>query len=87
MPETPYLIDSNILLRWVKPDDRDYVSHNDYGVQVNDARLAAAMRVHGIERVLTFQRARLGSVSGHPSRSPPDTPDQETIVAPPIARS
>jgi hypothetical protein len=24
MPGTPYLIDSNILLRWVKPDDRDY---------------------------------------------------------------
>ena len=54
MPETPYLIDSNILLRWVKPDDRDYVSHNVSGVQVHDARLAAAMRVHGIQRVLTF---------------------------------
>ena len=24
MPGTPYLVDSNILLRWVKPDDRDY---------------------------------------------------------------
>jgi predicted nucleic acid-binding protein len=24
MPRTPYLVDSNILLRWVKPDDRDY---------------------------------------------------------------
>ena len=24
MPRTRYLIDSNILLRWVKPDDRDY---------------------------------------------------------------
>lgn len=24
MPGTPYLIDSNILLRWVKPDDHDY---------------------------------------------------------------
>jgi predicted nucleic acid-binding protein len=30
------------------------VSHNVSGVQVHDARLAAAMRVHGIERVLTF---------------------------------
>ena len=24
MTGTPYLIDSNVLLRWVKPDDRDY---------------------------------------------------------------
>ena len=129
MAGTPYLIDSNILLRWVKPDDRDYplvvsaidailgdggvlcytsqnvaefwntctrpldqngfglspqetdpraklfedrlqllpdsvavhqewrsllVSHNVSGVQVHDARLAAAMHVHGIQRVLTF---------------------------------
>jgi len=129
MPATPYLLDSNILLRWVKPDDRDYplvvsaidailrdggilcytsqnvaefwntctrpldqngfglspqetdrrarafeerlqllpdsvavhqewrallVSHNISGVQVHDARLAAAMRVHGIKRILTF---------------------------------
>jgi len=129
MPGTRYLIDSNILLRWVKPDDRDYplvvsaidailadggvlcytsqnvaefwntctrpldqngfalspqetdrrarafedklqflpdsmaihqewrallVSQNVSGVQVHDARLAAAMRVHGIQRVLTF---------------------------------
>jgi predicted nucleic acid-binding protein len=129
MPGTLYLIDSNILLRWVKPDDRDYplvvsaidtilgdggvlcytsqnvaefwntctrpldqngfalspqetdrrarafehklqllpdsvavhqewrallVGHNVSGVQVHDARLAAAMRVHGIQRILTF---------------------------------
>jgi hypothetical protein len=24
MAETPYLVDSNILLRWVKPNHRDY---------------------------------------------------------------
>jgi hypothetical protein len=24
MAETPYLVDSNILLRWVKPDHNDY---------------------------------------------------------------
>ncbi len=24
MPGAPYLVDSNVLLRWVKPDDRDY---------------------------------------------------------------
>ncbi|MGO8815677.1 MAG: type II toxin-antitoxin system VapC family toxin [Terriglobia bacterium] len=129
MPANRYLVDSNILLRWVKPDDRDYplvvaaidailadggalsytsqnvaefwntctrpldqngfalspqetdrrarafedrlqllpdsvavhlewrallVSHNVSGVRVHDARLAAAMRVHGIKYVLTF---------------------------------
>ena len=24
MPGMPYLVDSNVLLRWIKPDDRDY---------------------------------------------------------------
>ncbi len=129
MAETPYLVDSNVLLRWVKPDHRDYpsivsamddvlrhdgvlcytsqnvaefwnactrpVDRNGYGlspketdrlakffeeklrllpdnlavheewrkllvvqnvsgVQVHDARLVAAMRVHGVKRILTF---------------------------------
>jgi predicted nucleic acid-binding protein len=129
MAETPYLVDSNILLRWVKPDHSDYptivsatdsilrqdgvlrytsqniaefwnactrpldrngydlspqntnrkaislegklrllpesptvheewrrlvVTHNVLGVQVHDARLVAAMRVHGVKRILTF---------------------------------
>jgi predicted nucleic acid-binding protein len=129
MAETPYLLDSNILLRWVKPDHRDYpvivsatdailrrngilcytsqnvaefwnacarpVNRNGFGlspqetdrkarffedalrllpespaiheewrkllvtcgvsgVQVHDARLAAAMHVYGVKRVLTF---------------------------------
>lgn len=30
------------------------VAHNVSGVQVHDARLVAAMRVHGIRRILTF---------------------------------
>ncbi len=129
MAETPYLVDSNVLLRWVKPDHSDYpaivsatdailrhdgilcytsqnvaefwnactrpVDRNGYGlspqetdhrarffeeqlrllpdslavheewrkllvtqsvsgVQVHDARLVAAMRVHGVKRILTF---------------------------------
>lgn len=129
MAGTPYLIDSNVLLRWVKPDDRDYplvvsaighilrsgavlcytsqnvaefwstctrpidrngfglspqeadrrakifegrlrllpdsntvheewrnliVRHNVSGVQVHDARLVAAMRVHNVKKILTF---------------------------------
>ena len=124
-----YLVDSNILLRWIKPDDRDYalvvsaieialrngavlcytsqnvgefwntctrpverngygltpmeadrraaifelklrllpdslavhqewrrllVTQNVSGIQVHDARLVAAMRVHGLGRILTF---------------------------------
>jgi predicted nucleic acid-binding protein len=129
MAETPYLVDSNILLRWVKSDHSDYshivsamdailkrdgalcytsqnvaefwnactrpvdrngyglspqetdfrarlfeerlrllpdsiavheewrkllVTHSVSGVQVHDARLVAAMRVHGVKRILTF---------------------------------
>jgi len=129
MAETPYLLDSNILLRWVKPGHRDYpvilsaieailrrdgvlcytsqnvaefwnactrpverngygltpqeadrrarffeerlrllpdtpavheewrrilVAHSVAGVQVHDARLVAAMRVHGVRCILTF---------------------------------
>jgi len=129
MAEVPYLVDSNILLRWVKPDHVDYprivvatdvilrhegvlcytsqnvaefwnactrpvdrngyglspqatdhrarffegklrllvdslavheewrkllVTHSVSGVQVHDARLVAAMRVHGVQRILTF---------------------------------
>jgi len=129
MAETPYLVDSNILLRWVKPDHSDYraivsatdailrqggvlcytsqnvaefwnactrpLDRNGYGlspqetdrkarffedtlrllpdtpaihqewrkllvtcsvsgVQVHDARLVAAMRVHAVRCVLTF---------------------------------
>lgn len=129
MAETPYLVDSNVLLRWVKPDHSDYpaiaaaieallrrdgllcytsqnvaefwnactrptdrngyglspqetdrrarffedrlrllpdnlavheewrrllVSYNVSGVQVHDARLVAAMQVHDVKRILTF---------------------------------
>jgi predicted nucleic acid-binding protein len=129
MAGTLYLLDSNILLRWVKPDHNDYplvvsaidiilrreevlcytsqnvsefwntctrpldrngyalspqetdrrakffedklrllpdslavheewrkllVTHGVSGVQVHDARLAAAMRVYGVKRILTF---------------------------------
>lgn len=131
MAGTPYLIDSNILLRWVQPSDPDYqavaaalaalveqqailcytsqnlaefwnactrpvdrngyglsptetdirarafesllqllpeslsvhqewrrliVAHDVSGVQVHDARLVAAMRVHGVKRVLTLNQ-------------------------------
>lgn len=129
MAETPYLVDSNVLLRWVKPNHSDYpvivsatdailqhggvlcftsqnvgefwnactrpLNRNGYGlspeqtdhlakffeerlrllpdslavheewrrllvayhvsgVQVHDARLVAAMRIHRVDRILTF---------------------------------
>ena len=129
MAPTPYLVDTNVLLRWLKPEDRDYplvvsaidiilqrsavlcftsqnvaefwntctrplarngyglspqetdsrvryfeermqllpdsltvhqewrkllVSHSVSGVQVHDARLVAAMRVHDVKQILTF---------------------------------
>jgi predicted nucleic acid-binding protein len=138
MAETTYLVDSNILLRWVKPDHSDYpaivsatdailrqegtlcytsqnvakfwntctrplerngyglstletdrkarffeeklsllsdgpavheewrkllVTHNVLGVQVHDARLVAAMRVHGVKRILTFNSKDFGRYS------------------------
>jgi predicted nucleic acid-binding protein len=131
MAGTPYLVDSNVLLRWVKPDDQDYplvvlaidtvlqggavlcytsqnvaefwntctrpIDRNGYGltpaeadrraklfeenlrllpdslpvhqqwrsllvtysvsgVQVHDARLIAAMLVHGVRHILTFNQ-------------------------------
>jgi predicted nucleic acid-binding protein len=135
MPNGAYLIDSNILIRWVKPDDRDYflvnrvienliqqggrltytsqnlaefwntctrplnrngyglsteeadlraevienaldilpdslavhrewrkliVAHRVSGAQVHDARLVAAMHVHGVKRILTFNGRDFG---------------------------
>ncbi len=145
MGETPYLVDSNVLLRWVKPDHNDYpsivsateailrrdgilcytsqnvaefwnactrpadrngyglsaqeadrrarifeaklrflpdtlavhqewrkllVTHSVSGVQVYDARLVAAMQVHGVKRILTFNHkdfARYTSIEAvHP---------------------
>jgi predicted nucleic acid-binding protein len=129
MAPTPYLVDTNVLLRWLKPEDRGYplvvsaidiilqrsavlcytsqnvaefwntctrplarngyglspqeadsrvryfeermqlladsltvhqewrtllVSHSVSGVQVHDARLVAAVRVHGVKQILTF---------------------------------
>jgi predicted nucleic acid-binding protein len=138
MTGTPILVDSNVLLRWVKPDDRDYplvvsaidqilrrravlcytsqniaefwntctrpvelngfslspqetdrrarlfedrlrllpdneavhhewrrllVTYNVSGVQVHDARLVAAMRVHGLKHILTFNVKDFGRYS------------------------
>lgn len=132
MSNALYLLDSNILIRWIQPDDHDYalvksaldlllqqqsilcytsqnlaefwnactrpmdrngygltpqeadhrarileshlrllpdsieahqewrrllVTHNVSGAQVHDARLVAMMRVHGVQRILTFHVA------------------------------
>lgn len=139
MPGTSYLVDSNVLLRWIKPDDRDYplvvsaielalqrgavlcytsqnvgefwntctrplarngyglspqeadrratffedklrllpdtlavhqewrkllVAHHVSGVQVHDARLVAAMRVHTVSWILTFNEKDFARYSG-----------------------
>jgi predicted nucleic acid-binding protein len=45
LPDTP-----DIHFEW----RRLLVTHNVSGVQVHDARLAAAMHVHGVKRILTF---------------------------------
>jgi len=149
MAATQYLVDSNILLRWVKPDHSDYplvvsaidaivrrgnvlgytsqnvgefwnactrpvdrngygltpqetdrrakffetrlrllpdslavheewrrliVAHDVSGVQVHDARLAAAKRVHGVARILTFNNRDFARFHGieaiHPRAVP-----------------
>lgn len=36
------------------------VTHSVHGVRVHDARLVAAMNVHGIQRILTFNAADFG---------------------------
>ncbi|MFI5090103.1 MAG: type II toxin-antitoxin system VapC family toxin [Terriglobales bacterium] len=153
MAGTPYLLDSNVLLRWVKPDDRDYplvvsaidailrqgavlcytsqnvaefwntctrpidrngyglspreadrrarlfedrlkllpdspavhqewrtllVTSNVSGVQVHDARLVAAMAVHSVKRILTFNEkdfARYPAIEAiHPRAVPGQRP-------------
>jgi predicted nucleic acid-binding protein len=48
------------------------VAHNISGVQVHDARIAAAMRVHGVKRILTLNTrdfARFPSIEAiHPEQ-------------------
>ena len=48
------LVDTNILLHeeWRKI----VVDYSVSGVQVHDARLVASMRVHGVKRILTFDK-------------------------------
>jgi predicted nucleic acid-binding protein len=148
MRDRAHLIDSNILLRWIKPDDRDYlvvravvdgllnqgvmlcytsqnlaefwnactrpVDRNGYGlgvsetdlrarviesnlqllpdslavhqewrrivvdygvsgVQVHDARLVAAMRVHGVRKILTFNQRDFVRYADIEALNPHDT--------------
>ena len=51
---------------------RIVVQHGVLGVQVHDARLAAAMYVHGVSHILTLNVADFNRFSGltavHPSR-------------------
>ena len=43
-----FLVDTNVLLRSVEPD------YSVKGVQVHDAKLVAAMCVHDLTHILTF---------------------------------
>ena len=47
------------------------VTHNVRGVQVHDARLVAAMRVHGVGRILTFNARDFARCSGVEAIPPP----------------
>ncbi len=50
------------------------VAHGVSGVQIHDARLAAAMRIHGVKRILTFNDrdfARYTDVAAIHSRAVP----------------
>lgn len=151
MPGTSYLVDTNILLRWVKSDDRDYplvvaaievilkqdgvlcytsqnvaefwntctrpedrkgyalspqetdrraklfesklqllpdslavhkewrhlvVAHNISGVRVHDARLVAAMKVHGVKRILTFNDRDFAHYPGIEAVNPRTSPNK-----------
>ncbi len=45
-----YLLDTNVLLRSADPNHPMY----NYATNVHDARLTAAMLVHGLTHILTF---------------------------------
>jgi predicted nucleic acid-binding protein len=51
-----YLVDTNVLLRLVQADSPEHniMRRCIAGVQVYDARLVAAMRVHRIQNLLTL---------------------------------
>jgi len=51
MARTPYLIDTNVLLRWVKPDDRDYPVVVA-AIEAGDAAAKAGCRVPHSSRTL-----------------------------------
>jgi len=52
------------------------VAHDVSGVQVHDARLAAAMRVHGVERILTFNDRDFARFPGIEAIHPRAVPTQ-----------
>jgi predicted nucleic acid-binding protein len=58
----PWLVDTNILIRELLPDSREVheewrrllVAYTIVGAQVHDTRLVAAMLVHEVPNLLTF---------------------------------
>jgi predicted nucleic acid-binding protein len=48
------------------------VRHDVKGVQVHDARLVAAMRIHGIDRILTYNPSDFRRYEGIAAIQPSD---------------
>jgi len=63
LPDTP-----DVHIEWRKL----LVAHGISGVQVHDARLAAAMHVHGVERILTFNTRDFARFTGIEAIHPAD---------------
>jgi predicted nucleic acid-binding protein len=63
LPDTPEV---HVLWR------RLLVAHAVSGVQVHDARLAAAMLVHGVNRILTFNTLDFARFTGIQAVNPAD---------------
>jgi hypothetical protein len=70
MAGTPYLVDSNVLLRWVKSDDRDYplvVSAIDATLQRGAVFCYTSQNVAEFWNTCTRPLDRNGYVSGLPT--------------------
>ena len=66
------VVDTNVLLRITRRADSQHHLLRYGGVQVHDARLAAAMYVHGVAHILTLNVADFSRFSGltpvHPNQ-------------------
>ena len=64
------LVDTNVLLRRTQPDHEQVAQHSVRGAKVHDTRLVAAMNVHSVRSLLTFNSddfVRFGIEVLHPT--------------------